>query len=75
MVMAESIFLLACGLVLGVLCAAVAIAPAYLARAQAFPILPTLGLLAAVLAAGLLSTIMATRVVANSPLLEALKNE
>ena len=75
MVLAESAFLLACGLALGVVCAAVAIAPAYLARAQAFPVLPTLGLLAAVLAAGLLSTLMATRVVARSPLLEALKNE
>jgi hypothetical protein len=75
MVMAESAFLLACGLVLGVVCAAVAVAPAYTARAQAFPIVPTLGLLAAVLGAGLLSTIMATRVVAKSPLLEALKND
>jgi putative ABC transport system permease protein len=75
MVLAESAFLLGCGLALGVVCAGVAIAPAYMARAQAFPILPTLGLLAAVLGAGLLSTIMATRVVAKSPLLEALKNE
>jgi ABC-type lipoprotein release transport system permease subunit len=75
MVLAESSFLLASGLALGVVAAAVAVAPAYLARAQAFPILPTLGLLAAVLGAGLLSTIIATRVVAKSPLLEALKNE
>jgi hypothetical protein len=75
MILAESGFLLACGLVLGVVCAAVAIAPAYVARAHAIPVLPTLGLLAAVLAAGLLSTILATRVVAKSPLLEALKNE
>ena len=75
MVIAESAFLLGCGLALGVACAAVAVAPAYMARAQAFPIVPTLGLLAAVLAAGLLSTVMATRVVAKSPLLEALKNE
>ena len=75
MVLAESAFLLVCGLALGVTCAAVAIAPAYMARAQAFPVLPTLGLLAAVLAAGFLSSIVATRVVATSPLLEALKNE
>jgi hypothetical protein len=75
MVLAESAFLLACGLALGIACAAVAIAPAYLARAQAFPVLPTLALLGAVLAAGLLSTVMATRVVAKWPLLEALKNE
>ena len=49
--------------------------PAYLERDQAFPVLSTLGLLAAVFAAGMLSTIMATRVVATSELLPALKNE
>lgn len=75
MVFAESVLLLLCGLALGVGCAAVAIAPAWMERAQAFPVLPTLGLLAAVLAAGLLSTLMATRAVARSPLLEALRNE
>jgi hypothetical protein len=75
MVMAESLFLLACGLVLGVACAAVAIAPAYIERAQPFPVLSTVGLLGAVLAAGLLSTIMATRAVTRLPVLEALKNE
>jgi len=75
MVMAESLFLLACGLLLGVVCAGVAIAPAYLARAQPFPVMSTVGLLAAVLAAGLLSTIMATRAVMKLPVLEALKNE
>ena len=75
MVMAESLFLLVCGLVLGAICAAVAIAPAYLERAQPFPVLSTLGLLAAVFAAGTLSTIMATRAVATLPVLEALKTE
>ena len=75
MVIAESVFLLACGLSIGIACAAVAIAPAYLERDQAFPVLSTLGLLAAVFAAGMLSTIMATRVVATSELLPALKNE
>ncbi len=75
MVVAESLFLLVCGLLLGVASAAVAITPAYLERAQPFPVTSTLGLLAAVLAAGLLSTIMATRAAATLPLLEALKNE
>ena len=75
MVMAESLFLLGCGLVLGVTCAAVAIGPAYVDRAQPFPVLSTIGLLAAVFAAGTLSTIMATRAVATLPVLEALKNE
>jgi putative ABC transport system permease protein len=75
MVLAESVFMLVCGLVLGAVAAAVAIAPAYLERGQPFPYLPTLGLLAAVLMAGLLSTIMATRAVATLPLLASLKNE
>jgi ABC-type antimicrobial peptide transport system permease subunit len=75
MIMTESMFLLGCGLVLGVVCAAVAIAPAYLERAQPFPVLSTIGLLAAVMAAGLLSTIMATSAVARMSVLEALKNE
>ncbi len=75
MVLAESLFLLVCGLVLGVVSAAVAIAPAYVDRAQPFPVLPTIGLLVVVLVAGLLSTIMATRAVITLPVLEALKNE
>jgi len=75
MVLAESVFVLACGLGLGVVSAAVAIAPAYLERAQPFPFLPTAALLGAVLMAGLLSTIMATRAVATLPLLASLKNE
>jgi hypothetical protein len=61
--------------VLGFGCAAVAIAPAWIERAQPAAVLPTLGLLLAVLATGLLSTLMATRAVARAPLLEALKNE
>jgi ABC-type lipoprotein release transport system permease subunit len=75
MVMAESLFVLASGLVLGVVSAAVAIAPAYLERAQPFPLLSTIGLLGAVVVAGLLSTIMATRAVARMSVLNALKNE
>jgi ABC-type lipoprotein release transport system permease subunit len=75
MVIAESVFLLACGLAIGIGCALVAIAPAYIERAQAFPVVNTLGLLAAVFVTGLLSTVMATRVVATSALLPALKNE
>ena len=75
MVVAESVLLLLCGLVLGFGSAAVAIAPAWIDRAQPPPVLPTLGLLLAVFVTGLLSTLMATRAVARAPLLEALKNE
>jgi putative ABC transport system permease protein len=74
-VLAESVFLLTCGLALGTVCAAIAIAPAYLDRAQPLPVVPLIGMLAAVFAAGLLSTVLATRLVATMPLLEALKNE
>jgi putative ABC transport system permease protein len=75
LVIAESLFLLTCGLLLGVISAAIGIAPAYVERGQPFPLLSTAALLAAVLAAGLLSTVMATRAVATMPLLESLKNE
>lgn len=75
MVVAESVFLLVWGLALGTAAAAIAIAPAYAARSQEFPLGSTLGLLAAVFTAGLLSTTMATRYVATAPLLETLKNE
>jgi hypothetical protein len=75
MVMAESVFLLGCGLALGAGCAAIAIAPAYVDRGQPFPLLATLAMLGVVFGAGLLSTTIATRAVARLPLLEALKNE
>jgi len=75
MVMAESAFLLACGLTLGTVCALLAIAPAYLMRAQSFPVAGTLALLGAVLVAGFLSSVVATRAAARVPVLEALKNE
>jgi putative ABC transport system permease protein len=74
-VLAESVFLLLCGLILGTACAALAIAPAYVDRAQPFPVVSTLGMLATVFVAGLLSSVLATRVVAVMPLLESLKNE
>ena len=74
-VIAESAFLLICGLLLGAVCALVAIAPAWAERGQSIPIAGTLGLLAAVFVSGLLSTLLATRAVATSELLPALKNE
>ncbi|MBM3777523.1 MAG: ABC transporter permease [Acidimicrobiia bacterium] len=74
-VVAESVFLLACGLALGLVCALIAIGPAYAERGEGLPIADTLGLLAAVLVSGVLSTLLATRAVATSDLLPALKNE
>lgn len=74
-VIAESLFLLACGLSLGLICALVAVAPAYAERDQAFPFGGTLALLAAVTISGLLSTILATRAATKTALLPALKNQ
>ena len=74
-VIAESVFLLGCGLILGVVCAFIAIAPAYADRGQGLPVAGTLGLLVAVFVSGLLSTVLATRAVATAELLPALKNE
>ncbi len=74
-VIAESLFLLACGLSLGLICALVAVAPAYAERDQAFPFAGTLALLVAVTISGLLSTILATRAATKTALLPALKNQ
>jgi ABC-type lipoprotein release transport system permease subunit len=74
-VVAESVCLLTAGLVLGLACAMVAIGPAYAGRGEGLPIAATLGLLAAVAASGILSTLIATRAVASSDLLPALKHE
>ena len=59
----------------GLACAAVAIGPAYAERGEGLPIGATLGLLAAVALSGLISTLLATRAVAASDLLPALKHE
>ncbi|MGE0394467.1 MAG: ABC transporter permease, partial [Vicinamibacterales bacterium] len=74
-VVAESVCLLGAGLVLGFACAMVAIGPAYAGRGEGLPLGATLVLLAAVAASGLVSTLIATRAVASSDLLPALKHE
>jgi hypothetical protein len=53
----------------------VAIAPAFADRGQQIPLAGTLLLLVAVMASGLLSTLLATRAVSTSALLPALRNE
>jgi putative ABC transport system permease protein len=74
-VIAESVCLLGAGLALGLVCALVAIGPAYAERGEGLPIAATLGLLGAVALSGLTSTLLATRAVASSDLLPALKHE
>jgi putative ABC transport system permease protein len=75
MVFAESILLLVAGLLGGTLAALLAIAPALAARGGTAPVASTLLLLAVVFAAGLASSLVATRAAARMPLLAALRSE
>ena len=76
MAAAESTLLLAGGLVAGVVCAGLAIAPAVAERGGRLPL--TSGgalLLVAVLTTGLLSSLVAARAAMRAPLLESLRSE
>ena len=75
MVLVENGLLLFGGLAAGTVCALVAIAPAWLERGGQFPIASLGGLLLAVAAAGLVSSLIATVVAVRSPLLAALRSE
>jgi hypothetical protein len=75
-ILAENVVLLGCGLLVGAISAFIAIAPAALERGARLPL--TGGawlLLLAVLAAGLLSSIVATRAAIRAPLVAALRSE
>ena len=74
-VLAESVFLLACGLALGMLCAAMAVGPTFAERGDALPVGATVALLGAVMASGLLSSALATHAMAKADLLSALKQD
>jgi ABC-type lipoprotein release transport system permease subunit len=75
-VLAENMLLLAWGLGVGVLCALIAIAPALIERGGRLPAPASAGLLlGAVFAAGLLSSIVATRAALRTPLLSSLRSE
>ena len=73
---AESAFLLTCGLVAGAVCALVAIAPAAIERGGRPPTGAWLWLLLfAVFGTGIVSSIVATRAAMQARLLEALRAE
>jgi putative ABC transport system permease protein len=74
-IVAEVALLLGAGLVSGAACAALAIAPAWLGRSGALPGRGLLFLLIAVVAAGLLSSLVATRAALGGKVLEALRAE
>ncbi|HEY9401665.1 MAG TPA: FtsX-like permease family protein [Pyrinomonadaceae bacterium] len=75
MVVAENALLLFCGLLTGVFCAVLAIAPAFYARGGRLPTASLAVLLAAVVATGLAASLAATAAVLRSPLLPALRAE
>jgi ABC-type lipoprotein release transport system permease subunit len=75
MVVAENALLLFGGLLTGVFCALLAIAPAFYARGGRLPTASLAVLLAAVVLAGLAASLAATAAVLRAPLLPALRAE
>jgi ABC-type antimicrobial peptide transport system permease subunit len=75
MVLAENVYLLTMGLATGAVCAALATAPAVLARGGHVPVASLGALLALVAVTGIASSAAATAVALRSPVLDALKGE
>jgi ABC-type antimicrobial peptide transport system permease subunit len=75
MIVAEAVFLLAAGMIAGVGCAAIAIAPAWLGRGGSLPGAGLVLLLAAVVVAGVVSSAIATRAAIRGRMLDALRAE
>ena len=75
MVVAENVFLLVGGLIIGTFCALVAIAPMFLDRGGRLPFVTLALLLVGVLGTGLLASLGATVAALRSPLLSSLRNE
>ncbi len=75
MVLVENGLLLFGGLGIGTICALVAIAPAWIERGGQFPVVSLGGMLLAVAAAGLVSSLAATAAAVRSPLLASLRSE
>jgi len=76
MVVAENALLLVCGLLTGLVCALLAIAPAFYARGGRLPLTASLAVvLAAVVVTGLTASLLATAAALRAPLLPALRAE
>jgi len=75
MVVAENALLLGLGLLTGVLCAALAIAPAFIARGGNVSAASLTLLLLAVLLTGLAASLLAVVAAVRSPLLASLRTE
>ncbi|MAM83156.1 MAG: hypothetical protein CL472_00550 [Acidobacteria bacterium] len=74
-VLVENVLLLTLGLGIGACCALIAIAPAWLERGQRLPFASIGWLLVTVALAGATTSLVATRVMARTPVLAALKTE
>ncbi len=75
MIVAENALLLGCGLLTGIICAALAIAPAFIARGGKLSAISLILLLLAVLLVGLAASLLAVRAAVRSPLLASLRTE
>jgi putative ABC transport system permease protein len=75
MVIAENAFLLLSGIVIGVVCALIAIAPAFFERGGHLPDPSLALLLLAVPLTGMLASLAAVRAVGKAPVLETLRSE
>ncbi|MDQ3755909.1 MAG: ABC transporter permease, partial [Acidobacteriota bacterium] len=75
MILAENALLLCAGLVIGILTALLAIAPAFLARGGQLFTLSLAALLLTVLATGMLASLLATAAALRAPLLHSLRAE
>ncbi len=75
MIAAETGFVLGTGVIIGAVCAAIAIVPAWLGRGGSPPGLGLVALLVAVLVVGVLSSIAATRAALSGRVLDALRAE
>ncbi|HEX4950327.1 MAG TPA: ABC transporter permease [Blastocatellia bacterium] len=75
MIIAENVLLLGCGLLTGIVCALLAVAPALWTRGGQLSIVSLLLLLAAVFLTGLAASLVAVVAVQRAPLLTALRAE
>ncbi len=74
-VIAENLFIAGAGLAIGTACAIIAVLPTVVARGGRPPLVAIIGLLIAVPATALLSSVFAVRAVSSAPLLAALRAE
>jgi putative ABC transport system permease protein len=75
MIAAEAAFVLGAGVIGGSVCAAIAVAPAWLGHGGALPSFGLAGLLAAVIVVGFVSSVIATRAALRGRVLEGLRAE